>query len=348
MLKENLQKLSEAIGVSGGEKEIRQLIRELVGEKLAELTTDPMGNLSGVLRGTGAVPGFRVMVAAHMDETGFMVSNVGENGMISVLPVGPLDMRYLITARVHVGEKKQNGVLLWPPIHKSNGQNAVPGVETVQIDVGADGKGGVSASPGDRVGLIGAYAEMGAGLVRGKAFNGRAGCAALIGLIDALIAAPLPYDVHFAFTAQEMIGARGARVAAHRIDPQAAFVLRGTEANDLPRPDNDDSVAVIRLGGGPAITINDPTFMADRRLVAHLREVAESDNVPYQIDARENGVIGGGLVSFARAGVPVGVIGLPVRYMSSPNGLLNLSDLENTIRLLHGALAALRPETLEN
>lgn len=348
MLKDTLQKLSQSVGVSGAEKEVRQIIRELVGEKLTDLTTDPMGNLSGVLRGTGAMPGFRVMLAAHMDEAGFMVSSVAENGMLSVLPVGPLDMRYLITARVQVGEKKQNGVLLWPPIHKSYGQNAVPNVDSVQIDVGADGKGGVSASPGERIALLGAYAEMGAGLVRGKAFNSRAGCAALIALIDSLLAAPLPYDVYFAFTAQELIGARGARVAAHRIDPHAAFVLRGTESNDLPRPDGDDSTAIIRLGGGPAITINDPGFVADRRLVAHLRNAAASGGLPHQVDARGNGSTGGGWVALARAGVPVGVIGLPVRYMASPNGLLSLNDLENTIRLLHGALAALRPETLEN
>lgn len=349
MLKDLLQKLSEAAGVSGGEKEVRKLIREEIGEKLSDLTVDPMGNLSGVLRGTGAMPGFRVMLSAHMDEPGFMISNVAENGMISVMRVGPLDMRYLTTARVHVGEAKQNGVLLWPPIHKSYGQEAVPSVDAVLIDVGADGKGGVSGGPGDRIALAGQFAELSEQVVRGKAFDSRAGCAVLLTLIGELAEAPLPYDVIFVFTAQEMIGGRGATVAAHRANPTLAFVLRGADTNDLPRPEEeDDSHAVIRLGGGPAINVLDAALIGDRRLVGHLRGTAETAGLSHQIDARGVGSYGGGAVSLARAGIPAAVIGLPVRYMASPNGLVNLSDVENTILLLRGALAGLKPELLEN
>jgi endoglucanase len=342
-LRQKLQQLSEAVGVSGGESEVRKLILESIKDQVGQVTIDPMGNISAVRKGTGQSP-LRVMVTAHMDENGFMITDIGENGLISVEIVGGHDDRFTAGQRVLVGTAKMPGVFLWIPIHKSHSHQELIDAEKMQIDVGADNKGGVSAKLGERVAFMGAYAELGSLTVRGKAFESRPGCAALIELING---DPFPFDLHVVFTAQESIGGRGAAVAAHRIAPQVAFVLRSTESNDLPGDPDNDRAPIIRLGQGPALTVLDPGLIGDRRLVEHVRDVAQAQGIPCQIDAQNTTRSEGGAVSLSRAGVPTLVIAVPVRYLNSPNALLNLDDLENTVRLLRETLAALRPEQLE-
>lgn len=342
-IKGQLRALSEAVGVAGDERQVRRLILDALKDRAQDVSVDPLGSVTALKKGTGASP-LRVLVTAHMDEPGFMVTEVGDNGLITVTGVGAHDARFLPAARVQVGRDRQPGVFLWTPIHFSHDRRDLVEPKELPIDVGAEDRGGVKAGPGDRAAFRAEFAELGGSVVRGKAFESRAGCVALLAL---LAGEPLPFDLYAAFTAQETIGGRGARVAASRIRPDAAFVLRGAECNDLPRREDDDSTPVIRMGGGPALTLLDPGLIASPALVAHLRKSAETAGIPVQIEAGSAARSEGGLLSLSGAGVPVAVVGVPVRYLRSPYNLLDLSDLENTVRLLRGALAAFGPDTLE-
>lgn len=340
-LRENLKRLSEAIGVSGEEREVRQLLRELTQDHLEDVTVDVMGNLTGRLKGSQA-GGLRVLLGAPMDEVGLMVS--GGETFLNVLPVGRLDMRYVAAARVLIGAQKTAGVVLFAPIHKSYGQNNLPEPKSILVDTG--GKNG--AKVGERIAFVGNYAELGGDVVRGKAFQGRAACAVLVALIESLAASPVPLDIYVAFTAQARIYGRGATVAANRLKPQVAFLLDGSECDDLPRAEGDTQAPMVRLGGGAVLRAAEEMGIPDQRLFAYARSLAEARGLPYQVDFSEAYGTENANISLTQAGVPTLSLSVPVRYMSSPNGLVSLTDLENTQRLLRELLAALTPSILES
>lgn len=340
-LRENLKRLSEAIGVSGEEREVRQLLLELTKDQLENVVIDVMGNLTARLKSSQA-NALRVMLSAPMDEVGLMVSS-SEN-FLSALPVGRLDMRYVAAARVLIGAKKLNGVVLFAPIHKTYDQDALPKPDSILIDTG----GKDSVSVGERIAFAGNYAELSADVVRGKAFQSRAACAVLVELIDALAQMSLPLDIYVAFTAQARIYGRGATVAANRLKPQVAFLLDGAECDDLPRPEGDTQVPSVRLGGGAVLRASEELGIPDQRLLAYVRSIAETHQLPYQIDISEVFGTENTNISATQAGVPSVSLSVPVRYLHSPNGLVSLADLENTQRLLRAALTSLTPKILEN
>lgn len=350
-LRENLRQLSEAVGVTGGESEVRKLILGMIKDYVEDIVIDPLGSITARRKGTGtgANAGLRVMLSAHMDEPGLMVERVNEDGLLSLMTVGNVISRYMPARRVLVGPQKLPGVCLWHPIHVSHGENDIVGASKHLVDVGADSKDALSGKvkPGDRVAFMTDYAELSPQVTRGKAFSSRAACATLIELLRG---DPFPFDLYAAFPVQEGISGRGSLTTTHHIDPQAAFVLRGADCNDLPAADPDDrdwdSAPVVRMGGGPAITVADSSFVADRRLLGLLLETARAQGIPHQTEAQSNAYTSGGTIFMARAGTPVAGVSVPVRYMGSPNELINISDLENTVRLMRAALSALSPELL--
>ncbi|MFQ3535091.1 MAG: hypothetical protein SNJ58_04370 [Aggregatilineales bacterium] len=340
-LRENLKRLSEAVGVSGEEREVRQLLLELTKDHLENIVVDVMGNLTARLKSSQA-GALRVMLTAPMDEVGLMVSE--SETFLSILPVGRLDMRYVAAARVLIGAQKTPGVVLFAPIHKTYGQNTLPEPKSILVDTG----GKNSAKVGERIAFVGSYAELGTNVVRGKAFQSRAACAVLVALIESLAEAPLPLDIYIAFTAQARIYGRGATVAANRLKPQVAFLLEGTECDDLPRAEDDAQAPMVRLGGGTVLRASEGMGIPDQRLLAYVRGIAERHNLPYQVDISEAFGTQNTNISQTQAGVPTLSLSIPVRYMSSPNGLLCVTDLEHTQRLLRESLAALTPDVLEN
>ncbi|PJF31398.1 MAG: hypothetical protein CUN51_03445 [Candidatus Thermofonsia Clade 1 bacterium] len=340
-LRENLKKLSEAVGVSGEEREVRQLLLDLTKDRLENVVIDVMGNLTARLKSSQA-GALRVLIGAPMDEVGLMVS--GCENFLSVLPVGRLDMRYVAAARVLIGAQKTAGVVLFAPIHKTYGQNTLPEPKSILVDTG----GKNSAKVGERIAFVGNYAELGADVVRGKAFQSRAACAALVALIESLSESPLPLDVYVAFTAQSRVYGRGATVAANRLKPQVAFLLDGAECDDLPRPEGDMQSPMVRLGGGTVLRAAERMGIPNQRLFAYVRDIAERHSLPYQVDISEAFGTENVNISQAQAGMPTLSLSVPVRYMSSPNGLISLTDLENTQRLLRESLAALTPNILES
>jgi len=343
--RDNLARLSDAVGVSGGERDIRQIVLRLIKDRVSDVLVDPMGNVLARRPGSGEST-LRVMISAHMDESGLMVANVSDNGLIETTVVGTLDPRYVPARRVLVGPDKVPGVLLWAPIHHNRLQNIIA-PEDMRIDVGADTRGGVKATPGDRIGFWSEYTALTETVVRGKAFDSRIGCAVLIALLDLLDQAPLPFDVHLAFTTQAHIGGRGAGIAANRIRPHAAFALTGMVANDLPKLPDADRAPSIQLGNGPVISIRDARAVLDRQLADHVRLTAENVQMAYQFEALVNQPAQASAISQSRSGVPSLTLGVPIRYLGSPNALLNLTDLDQLALLLHATLSTLTPGILE-
>ncbi len=177
-------------------------------------------------------------------------------------------------------------------------------------------------------------------MLRGKAFDDRAGCSLLI---DLLQADPYPVDVLAAFTVQEEVGLRGAKVAAQTLNPDVAFVLEGTTAHDLPNPnaevdDDTDVNPTCIFGGGPALTVMDRSMIADPRLIKLLRETAEAEGIPYQFKTQLGGGTDAGSIHLANAGVPSAVISMPCRYIHSPTAYLHRDDYDNGLRLIKAVL----------
>ncbi|MBX3065522.1 MAG: hypothetical protein U0528_19120 [Anaerolineae bacterium] len=331
--------LSNAVAVANAESEVRKLIREAVRDRVLDPVVDAMGNLIVRRKGLDKSP-LRVLLTAHMDEPGFIVTNVGDNGLITVEAQGVHDLRIVPTQRVVVGKDKLPGVFIFPPIHKSLAQKDLPAVDDMHIDVGASGKPNVKL--GDRAAYQGAFRKLTDSIVCGKAFESRAAVAVLIALLKG---DPFPFDLYAAFTTQRTVMARGAKVAASRIKPDVALALSGAEADDLPRdPDDVDKFALIRLGGGPVIHLSDSSTVLDRQLIGHLRSTAASAGIPVQMDVF-SGLSEAGQMTSLYAGVS-GSVGIPVRYMSSPHALLNLNDLNAAEKLLREALTTLTPAVI--
>jgi endoglucanase len=280
-----------------------------------------------------------------------MVMGFDGDGLVRFTGIGGIDDRILPGLRVKVGDSAIPGVIVWAPIHKTGGQNNTVKMDALRIDIGADGKNGVSGkvSRGDRIAFDTRFTEMSDRVVCGKAFDDRAGCALLV---DLLQGGPYPVDVLVAFTVQEEVGLRGARVAAQALNPDIAIVLEGTTAHDLPDPtaDSDDSSRrnpATRMGHGPALTVMDRSMIADPRLLAFMRRTADDSGIPYQLKTALGGGTDAGAIHVANAGVPSAVMSLPCRYIHSPAAMLHRDDYDNALRLLQAALNGLTPDVLK-
>lgn len=342
-LRELLEKLSNEIGPSGREKAVRALIKAEVTPLADSIEVDSMGNLIAFKAGTGPEPRLKIMLAAHMDEVGLMITEVGKGGTLGFAAVGGLDARLLLAKRVVIGDERVPGVISAPVPHLQKGGQAdkVLEIDDLAIDIGAaDDK---AANGKVKVGDYGTFATRFTVLsddpawptVRGKAFDDRAGCATLI----ALLAERYPVDLYGVFTVQEEVGLRGARVAAYRLAPDAAFALEGTICDDMPRPPEEDDVSpVTRLGHGPAVTLMDRSLVSHPGLLRLVQETAAAEGLPIQYKAPGLGGTDAGAIHLAGAGVPAIAVAVPCRYIHSPAAILNLNDLDSTVRLMRAVL----------
>jgi endoglucanase len=345
-----LKELSEAVGISGQEGAVRKIILKAIDGHAEQIRIDALGSITAVKPGSDGANRPRIMLAAHMDEVGFMVRGFDSDGLIRFTSIGGVDARILPGLRVKVGSKGLNGVIVWPPIHKNRDQNTVK-LENLRIDIGTNGKEGSNGQvkPGEYIAFDSAYVEMSARIHRGKALDNRVGCALLV---DLLQGGPYPADLLAAFTVQEEIGLRGAKVAAQILQPDLAIALEGTTANDLPNPtaepdDREFRNPVARLGAGPALTVMDNSMIADPRLLNWLRRTAEANNIPYQVKSLVGGGTDAGAIHTANSGIPAAVVSVPCRYIHSPAAVMNLDDYDHTLALLKAALENLSAAVLQ-
>lgn len=342
-----LKQLSEAMGVSGAEDEVRKLILNSIKDHVTDIRVDALGNVLAVKKGTGQV-NLRVLVAAHMDEVGFIVTGFDSDGTLKIESVGGIDPRILPSLRVYVGKKRIPGVIPWRPIHLSSKEKDVKPVDSFRIDIGTTSKGAAEGKVklGDRVIFASETSEVNGAIIRGKAFDDRAGCAELIELCKG---DPFPFDLQVAFTVQEEVGLRGAQVLGESIKPDAAVVLEATACHEVPQDeDNPDVTTVTKLGHGPVITYMDARSIAHPTLRQHFVSVAEKSGIPHQFRSPQYaGGTDAGAIQTSIAGIPILTVSLPCRYLHTPYLMLNLDDFANGVKLVRTALMELRPEHLE-
>ncbi len=330
---ELLEQLSMARGIAGQEAAVRRILREAVMPYVDAVETDNLGNLIArkAPKNAGEKP-LRVMIAAHMDEVGFMVVKVNDNGTLKIRSVGGIDARILPGKRVLVGEKAIPGVILQKPAHlqSSSDRSSVTEIDSLVVDIG----GGNGIKLGDMVTFESSYGEVGR-LLKGKSFDDRVGCLVLVELLKR----EYPCEVVGVFTVQEEIGLRGAKVAAYAVNPNVAFALEGTIADDLPK-DKDES-PTTELGKGPAISVMDRSAYADRRLVDLLIRTAKENDIPWQIKQPGVGGTDIGTIHLAREGIPSVAVSVPCRYIHAPAALLDRGDLKHVIELMAKTLEQL-------
>jgi endoglucanase len=340
-----LKELSEAIGVSGNEDAVRKIIADAVRDHVDELRSDTLGNLFAVKKARGKPSGFKVMIAAHMDEVGLMIVGYDGSGGLRFRSVGGIDDRVLPGKVLLVGPDKIPGVIGAKPIHllKGDEDKQVIKMDAMVIDIGASSK--EEAEKLVKLGQVAAFAtryNKAGHTATGKAFDDRAGCAVLVELLRG---ARFPFDLYAVFTVQEEVGLRGAQVAASAVEPDCAFALEGTVCDDLPK--DKDTSPTTELGHGPAITLMDRSVFADRRLVDHLVATAERLGIPYQFKQPGVGGTDAGAITRSKAGVPSAPVAVPCRYIHSPVSRLSLDDFENAVKLMRESLKRLSPEVLK-
>jgi endoglucanase len=337
-----LEKLCNVIAVSGDEDEVRKIVLEEIKPYADEVRVDALGNVLAIRRGRGKRR-LRVMLDAHMDEVGLMIVADDGEGIYRFETVGGIDVRHLVGKQVYVGREHTPGVIGGKPIHLMDAderKRKVP-LDALRIDLGLTGK----AKVGDRGSFATKFRRVGPSILS-KSIDDRIGVATLIELLKH---APANVDICAAFTVQEEIGLRGAKVAAQYFNPDMAIAIDSTPANDLPIFEGGENTSYnTKLGLGPAIYIADGSTLHDPRLVRFLSEVGDAENIPYQFRQPGGGGTDSGAIQRALTGIPTVSVSVPHRYTHSPVSISRVDDWKNTINLLHAALKKITPELIAN
>lgn len=317
-------------GVSGREDEVREYILERVMPFADEIQTDAMGNLM-VLKKGAAKPKQRVMLAAHMDEVGLIITEITEDGYLRFDAVGGIDRRVLIGKRVFVGSVRTLGVIGSKAIHLTTAEQrkTLPKLSDMYIDIGAKDKAEAEAlvQLGDTAAFDDSVIRFGDGFIKAKAIDDRAGCASMLELIES----QLPCDCWFAFTVQEEVGCRGASVAARSIQPDVALILEGTTAADIPGVSGADRVC--QLGKGVVIPYMDKGTIYDRELYGMLCRLAEENGISWQTKSRVAGGTDASAIQRSGAGVRVAAVSVAVRNIHSPASIVKAEECEAQLKL---------------
>jgi endoglucanase len=335
-----LEKLSNARGVSGDESAVRALIAEQMQKYADEYRVDALGNLIACKRAARrANSHLKVLIAAHMDEVGLLTTHVDRDGFVHFEKVGGIDDRILPSKAVHIGASRIPGVIGFKPRHRSteSERKKVIAHDDLRIDIGATSREDAArvVAPGDYITFATTFSPFGDNCVRGKALDDRAGCA----LLAELVRDAYPFDLYAAFTTQEEIGLRGARVAGYSVAPDIALVLEATVCDDSPKA--REQSPTTRLGAGPALTHADRGLLANKQLVNHLADTAREHKIPFQFKQPLVGGTDAGQLHRGRAGVPSAVVSLPARYIHSPAAIISLDDFTNALKLMRAALPKL-------
>ena len=337
-----IESLTNAPGVSGNEGAVRKLIRAGIAKHVDDIRVDALGNLIAYKKPRGNKKGPKVLLAAHMDEIGLMVTFIDKLGYLKFGKVGGVDNRVLLAKRVLVGKDKVPGVIGVRPIHliwRKGEHKKVSTPEELVIDIGASNQEDAQkyVSIGDYVVFDTQYEDWGA-LIKAKAFDDRIGCY----LMMELLKDRYDFPVYAAFTTQEEVGLRGARVAAYRTLPDIAFILEGTGAADMPQPRESDTSRVPALGKGPVITIMDRSVICDKPLVKLLTSTAVAKRIPHQIKQPGIGGTDAGRIHLTKEGVRTVVLAIPARYIHSPACLMAKNDIANGLKLMQATLKKIR------
>jgi Cellulase M and related proteins len=325
-------------GVSGSEDEIRDYVLERCLPFADEIKSDPMGNLLVFKKGAKA-PAHRVMLCAHMDEVGLIVTQITDDGYLKFDFAGGVDRRVILGKRVFVGAERVLGVVGMRPFHlvKAGQEQKIPPLEELYIDIGASDRAEAEAMvrPGDCVAFDDTVTRFGDGFLKAKAIDDRVGCAAMLELIESELAC----DCWFAFTVQEEVGSRGAVVAARIAEPEIALILEGTTSCDMPDVTGVDKVCCP--GKGVVIPFMDKSTIYNRELVVLLTALADKNGMRWQTKSRVAGGTDAAAVQRTGCGAKVAALSVAVRNLHSPACVAKIGDCEDQLKLARLFLEAM-------
>jgi tetrahedral aminopeptidase len=322
-MKTLIRKLVETTAPSGFEKPIRDLIQQEIEPYADEVRVDNLGNLVA-RKGQG---GKKIMLAAHMDEIGVMVTHIDENGFVRFTTIGGVYARTVVGGRVRF----LNGVSGVIGVERVKDANRLPGFEGMFIDVGVASRDECPLRVGDVGAFERPFLELGRRLVA-KSMDDRIAVAVLIEALRRISeeSISLPNEVYFVFSTQEEIGTRGAITSAYAINPDLGVAVDVTGTGDTPKGARME----VSLGKGPAIKVRDGGMIADPRVVSWMVQTAENVGLPYQLEVLEGGTTDARSMQIARAGVPAGCLSIPCRYIHTPSEMVDYEDVQQAVQLL--------------
>ena len=328
-MKPLLKTLTETFSPSGYEDEIRKVITKEVKALADEVRVDALGNL--IVRkkpSIGSKDARRIMIAAHMDEIGVMVTHVDDNGFVRFTSIGGVYSRTLVGGHVRFA----NGVSGVIGLEPTNAPNEIPPISKMFIDVGAISKKTCPVKTGDVAAFERTFLDLGDRVVA-KSMDDRIGCLVAIEALRALKSTP--HDVYFVFTTQEEVGTHGAQTSAFGINPDLGFSIDVTGWGDTPGQRDFD----VALGKGPAIKIRDGGMLSDARIVDWMIRTAEKAKLPYQREVLLGGTTDARAMQLVHGGVPVGCISIPCRYVHTPSEMVDFNDVKNSVKLIVSMLS---------
>ena len=331
-----LEELSNACAVSGNEREVRKIVRREIEPIADSFEVDALGNAIAVRKAKTA-EFTRVLISSHMDEVGFMLTEEEDPGIFRFRTIGGIDPRALAGKAVLVGPDHLHGVIGACPIHLSTPEERKKTLEEkdLRIDIGAKNE---SVKPGTFAYFATRFSRMGSSFC-GKALDNRLGVCNLIRIFREC---PGSVELTAAFTVQEEVGLRGARVAAWDREPDIVIAIDSTPANDLPSWDgNESTIYKSKLGQGPAIYTIDGRTVNDHRLINFFEAISERYGIPVQRRQPAPGGTDAGMLHLTQGGCPALSISVPGRYAHSAASIARFSDWEAHLQLLFAALANL-------
>lgn len=345
MMNELLKELTEIVGPSGFEDDVARYIAKRLNGTADSIEADNAGNL--IVRKKGNQSGPTILVAAHMDEVGFIVKKIEDNGLVRFEKLGGHDDRVLLAQRVQIKTKSglQTGVIGTISAHmvKFDNPEKVRKHQQLYIDIGATSRQEAEERGiriGDPISWFPHFDLLTDTRVAGKSFDDRVGCAILIQALEELDATDFAGEIVGVFTVQEEVGLRGARVAAHQLHGDVMLALDTTAVSDTPEEMMDSSLA---LGGGTGIKVIDFSLIANQKVREHLIETAEQHQIAYQLEVFPGIGTDAGEMSAAKQGIPTGVLSIPSRNAHSANEVIDLGDVDATTQLLKAFIKEMRP-----
>jgi len=332
-----LKTLTQINGVSGSEEKVREYIKKEIEDIVDEIKVDKIGNLIAYKKGTASK--FKVLLSAHMDEVGFIVTGYNDDGMIKFSPVGGIDPRVLPGKRVLVGDKGLKGVIGCKPIHlqKRDERDRNIKLKSMYIDIGCDKRDEAEklVALGEYIAFDSKFKELGVDCIKAKALDDRAGCA----IIMELLKNRYEFDLYASFTVQEEIGLRGSEVVGYQVNPDIAIVIEGTTCSDVP--DVKEHEYSTELGKGPVLTVMDRTALADKDVLNFIYDTARKHEINVQFKKTATGGNDAGKIQRSRCGVKVASVSVPCRYIHSPSSVMSMKDFESCKSLMEAVLTEL-------
>jgi putative aminopeptidase FrvX len=339
--------LTEAAGVPGYEVEVRAVLRQHL-EPVAEIMQDRMGSLIARLPGTADRP--RVMLAGHMDEIGFMVKFITEEGFVRFVPLGGWWDQVLLAQRVVIktGDGEVEGIIGAKPPHLLPQEERKKVVEKkdMYIDVGATSREEVEAMGirlGDPIIPVTEFTPLASGKTYlAKAWDDRVGCALIVQTMHSAKEQGHPNTLYGVGTVQEEVGLRGAKTSAEVVDPDVALILESDIPGDVPGIEVEESA--VKLGQGPTLLLYDARMIPNLELRDLVIDTAKELDIPLQLSAMQGGATDGGMIHLHGQGVPTVVLGVPARHIHSHVGIIHRDDYDHAVKLLVAVIRKLDAE----